>query len=316
MKTLLKRLLLAAAIGIPLYALSLSWSEVASIASQTNGWTVTLVFLGLVLYTLCNASVWSDVLASLGHRPGKVRTTRLWIECEAMKWLPGGIWGYASRVVKAPTLGVSRKAAGASLALELLLTIGAWMAIALIGLACDPAIRNQVLALFSPLFESVTSNNWLIATATIALILLPLAFPFLKGQVAKRLGSLKGCRARTSLLARSFGSYFVLCLLHAVLLTILVSAVSQGSISLTSALAADGGAWLIGFFAIGIPGGIGVREAGITWFLAAHITTPEAMTVAILWRTLQIGAELTTLAASKFASHRSLKAIPAIDISL
>lgn len=315
MKVILKRLLLAAAIGLPLWALSRSLPEVASIVSQTNGWTTLCIYLGLVIYTLCNASVWADVLASLGHRPGKVRATRLWIECEAMKWLPGGIWGYASRVIKAPELGVSRKSASASLVLELLLTICAWAVVAMIGLTFDAAIRQQVLALFAPLLESLHTTS-LVILIIIAIVAGICAYPFVRRQVTTRLEALKGVGIRVSLLGRALASYLVLCLFHALLLAVLVWAVSQGQISLFSALAADGGAWLIGFFAIGIPGGIGVREAGITWFLAAHITTPEAMTVAILWRALQIGAELTTLAASKVSSHRSSKTMTAIDMTI
>lgn len=314
-KVIFKRLLLLLAIGLPLWALSRSLPQVASIAAQTNVYTILGVYLGLVIYTLCNASVWSDVLGSMGHRPGRVRATRLWIECEAMKWLPGGIWGYASRVVKAPDIGVSRKTASASLAIELLLTIAAWAAIGLVGLSLDPAIRDQVLTLFSPLLGHLHLTS-LAITAGLVLIMSPWALSFVRKQLITRFSSLRGTALRPSLLGRSFASYLGLCVLHAALLVVLVGAVSQTGISLFSALAADGGAWLIGFFAIGIPGGIGVREAGITWFLAAHITTPEAMTVAVLWRALQIGAELTTLLVSKFASHRCTRAIPAIDISV
>lgn len=315
MKTTLKRLLLCAAIGFPLWALSRSLPEVASVARDLNGWMAALVFFGLVLYTLLNASVWSDVLQALGHHPGKIKATRLWIECEAMKWLPGGIWGYASRVVKAPQMGVSRKTAGTSLAIELLLTIAAWSAIALIGLALDHTIRNQVFSLFAPLLEQLSSAYWTLWIG-VGLLVTPLALPLVRKRLLEQVGSLTGMCQRTLPLLRAFASYLVLCLFHALLLAVLVGAVSQNGLSLSSALAADGGAWLIGFFAIGVPGGIGVREAGITWFLAAHITTPEAMTVAVLWRALQIGAELTTLAVSKFASHRSVKPVPTIDISV
>lgn len=315
MKTILKRLLLCAAIGLPLWALSRSLPEVASVASGLNGWLVALVFFGLVLYTVFNASVWADVLQGLGHRAGKLKATRLWIECEAMKWLPGGIWGYASRVVKAPELGVSRKTAGASLAIELLLTIAAWSVIALIGLALDHTMRDQVFSLFTPLLEQIGSRYWMLWTG-FGLLLIPLAHPTVRKRLLEQVGSLSGMCQQIAPLFRAFASYLTLCFLHAILLALLVGAVSQNGISFSSAMAADGGAWLIGFFAIGVPGGIGVREAGITWFLAAHITTPEAMTVAVLWRALQIGAELSTLAASKLVSHRSVKPVTAIDLSV
>jgi hypothetical protein len=53
--------------------------------------------------------------------------------------------------------------------------------------------------------------------------------------------------------------------------------------------------WLIGFFAIGVPGGIGVREAGAALFLVPFIPWREALLAGILWRVVQIVAELASL---------------------
>lgn len=299
MKTIAKRLLLAAAIGLPLWMLTGQFHEVAAAAAGANPLAIAGVLLGLIAYTAFNASVWSDVLAGLGGSPGRRATTRMWIQCEIMKWLPGGVWGYASRVVKAPAIGIDRTKAGASLVIELLLTIAAWATLAAAGLLAD----GKLLAKLTGLAGGTALPPWIGLLAPLPLLALLLA-P-VRRAVTARFSPLRGMSWQPAALARAFVSYLILCAAHAGLLLLLVHAVSQGGIGWSQAAAADGSAWLIGFFAIGVPGGIGVREAGIAWFLGVHLPMPEAMAVAVLWRVLQIAAELLTLGASHLSTSRS-----------
>jgi uncharacterized membrane protein YbhN (UPF0104 family) len=67
------------------------------------------------------------------------------------------------------------------------------------------------------------------------------------------------------------------------------------AVSPALAICANAIGWLIGFFAIGVPGGIGVREAGTALFLAPVMPWQEAVLAGILWRVVQIVAELASL---------------------
>jgi len=293
MKKLLKPILLAIAIGIPLSALAGNLPEVLAATAAANGWIIGGVFIGLLVYTVLNAAVWGDVLAGLGHHPGRRKVTSLWIRAEAMKWLPGGIWGYASRVVKAPEIGVAKSVAGASLVAELLLTIGAWTTLAAVGLLlAGPSLLADLELPHLPLTPAMV-----IGTIVIAILALPVLLRFrapLCRAVAARLAPLREKRWSVRPLLRAFGSYLLLCGFHAFLLQVLVFAIRPGTADWSFFASADGIAWLAGFFAIGVPGGIGVREAGLAWFLSQAMTLPEAIAVAVLWRALQIAAELTS----------------------
>ena len=50
-----------------------------------------------------------------------------------MRYLPGGIWGYASRVVEARRLGVGKGVAALSLTVELAITALSWGIVAVTG---------------------------------------------------------------------------------------------------------------------------------------------------------------------------------------
>ncbi|MDP0491340.1 MAG: hypothetical protein Q7Q71_09855 [Verrucomicrobiota bacterium JB023] len=296
-KKALKTLLIICAVGIPVYALFRNLPAVIEATRSADFLAVTYVGLGLLVYTIVNASIWADVLKALGWRGDRLLATRTWIQCEAMKWLPGGIWGYASRVVKAPEIGTNRTIAGASLMAELLLTIAAWAILAAVGLWLDGVLLDR-------LRETVTSASgserghflfWAVPVFALLGVGLLVSLPPVRRFIIKKLSPLSIASWRVGPLVQAFVSYLALCALHAILLVILVSAIKLGEFTWASAAAADGSAWLIGFFAIGVPGGIGVREAGITWFLSSYMSTPEAMAVAVLWRTLQVLAELAAL---------------------
>ncbi|MFD2256056.1 hypothetical protein ACFSSA_05150 [Luteolibacter algae] len=311
-KKAIKPVLLACAIGLPLSILWKNLPEVLSAAKGANYGLVAMVLLGLVAYTIINASVWSEVLRGLGCGVSRLTATRTWIECEAMKWLPGGIWGYASRVVKAPAIGVPKAIAGASLVAELLITIMAWAVLGGVGLLLDGKILDELLIKLGGENADAGSLYWIIPVAGAAIGAALVAIKPVRSAVLKRLAPLRVHGWSALPLLRSFLAYLGLCVFHAFMLMLLVKAVFSDSVdfSFATASAADGGAWLIGFFAIGVPGGIGVREAGIAWFLANYLPLPDAIAIAVMWRALQIFAELLALGGSLLIGHLSHQEIP------
>ena len=97
------------------------------------GWLTTALVLCLV-YRLLNAGVWTCILASLGHRVPYFKGMRVWLTSESLRWLPGSIWGFCSRVDGARSLGVPATIASLSLPVELIVTIGSWSIVAVVSL--------------------------------------------------------------------------------------------------------------------------------------------------------------------------------------
>jgi uncharacterized membrane protein YbhN (UPF0104 family) len=80
------------------------------------------------------------------------------------------------------------------------------------------------------------------------------------------------------------------------------------TVSPTLAICANAIGWLIGFFAIGVPGGIGVREAGTALLLVPVMPWHEAALAGILWRVVQIVAELASLIPWLFVGRNGSRA--------
>src|ERR1700722_10287695 len=75
---------------------------------------------GLCLgYWFFNAGVWSWILESLGYPLPYLVGVRAWLTSESLRWLPGGVWKFASRVVAAQNLGIPLAVASLSLPVEL-----------------------------------------------------------------------------------------------------------------------------------------------------------------------------------------------------
>jgi uncharacterized membrane protein YbhN (UPF0104 family) len=257
------------------------------------GW-LALPFSLCVVYRFLNAGVWAWILEALGHPLPYVRAMRAWLTSESLRWLPGSVWGFCSRVDAARNLGVPGVIASLSLPVELTITVASWGIVALAGVMAS--------GLGERLFSSY--GNWLLAigaAAAASLAALRLGWPLL---VRKRwfCNGLEHLRAVLKLrldvgsLIRSGLFYTALNGLNGLgFWLILVGMGYQHAVSPTMAVGANAAGWLIGFFALGVPGGIGVREAGAALLLTPNLPWQEAAMAAVLWRVVQIVAELAGL---------------------
>jgi uncharacterized membrane protein YbhN (UPF0104 family) len=296
MKKALKTIALVAAVTLACIALTQMGSQVAGVLSQVNWLLIALSIAGLTLYQWLNAGTWKDVFSGLGVNVSRGATTRVWIQSESMKWLPGGIWGYGSRVVNARKLGADMPTASAALALELSLTVLAWGAIALCIL--PTAIGHDLLTRGLAL----ASHSVVLTTAAVVAGLGLFAIPKVRavfGKILRRfIPSMDGLKLQPRSLVRAMASYLGLCLFNGMLLWFVTLAVPGLSVPWTTIIGIGGVAWLVGFFAIGIPGGIGVREAALAGLLVWHGPMEAAVAAAVVFRAAQVAAELVALGIS------------------
>ncbi|MBV8814382.1 MAG: flippase-like domain-containing protein, partial [Verrucomicrobia bacterium] len=90
--------------------------------------------------------------------------------------------------------------------------------------------------------------------------------------------------------------YIALNILHGVGLWLMLAGMGYGQqVSLAAAVGANAVGWLTGTFAMVVPGGIGVRESATALLLSPLMPWQEAALAAVLWRVLQIVAELMSL---------------------
>jgi len=305
MKKRFKQVIFGIAIATACIALGKMCNQVVSVL-RTVTWTwVVFAVTGLTLYQLLNASIWRDVIAGIGAEVPRGHAMRVWIESESMKWLPGGIWGYGSRVVNARKLGIRPELASASLAIELLLTIVAWCTAALWILPTDRG--KYLIDYLSDRFLQIRVFPWSLAGGALLVLILLRAvkMDFTKLTWARRfLGSFNSLDWKPQWLLRSAVSYWGLCLLNGTLLWLVTWAIPGLTVPWPAIIGAGGIAWLAGFFAIGVPGGIGVREAALVGMLHPYGPVEAAVAAAMVFRAAQMVAELLALGGSLFYGWR------------
>lgn len=306
MKKILKNTLLALGMSLAVAALISRWPEIQPRLAGTNWLLLSLAALGLLAYQLVNAGLWSLVLASIGQRVSFCSAARVWLQSEALRWLPGGIWGYGSRVVNAKELGVNKSKASASLIVELGMTNLAW------GAAATLLLFTPLAHLAHGAVNRLLPNNlsWELVIAGAAVVAaLASSFLFYFAPSRKMFASLlarlpwRELRLQTSL--RSTLAYLGLCVFNGLLLWLVILAVPNLSVSPLVAIGMAGGAWLVGFWAIGVPGGIGVREAALAGMLAVYGDLDSGIAVAVLWRGLQMTIEILSLALVSLPAFRT-----------
>jgi glycosyltransferase 2 family protein len=291
---IVRRLIPWVAVGCVVFALLPRASELKLCLSRMSGGYLAFAFALCLAYWFVNAGVWAWILESLGHPMPYFTGMRVWLTSESLRWLPGSIWGFCTRVDAARRLGVPLAVASISLPLELSVVIVSWGIVAIVGLAVS-GLGVRLVSLFA---------NWLLPLGAILIIVpvaLRLGWPMLRRRPwftagMERMRTVLSLDLKREALVRSGLVYVCLNSAHGLGFWLMLAGLGyQHTVGPAAAIGANAAGWLLGFFAIGVPGGIGVREAGAALLLSPIMPWHEAVLAAGLWRLLQIVAELAAL---------------------
>jgi hypothetical protein len=291
---IVRRLIPLLAVGCVVFALLPRANELKLCLSRMSGGYLAVALALCLAYWFLNAGVWAWILESLGHPVPYFTGMRVWLTSESLRWLPGSIWGFCTRVDAARRLGVPLAVASISLPVELSVVIGSWGIVAIVGLAVS-GLGVRLISLCA---------NWLlplVAMLIIVPVVLGLGWPMLRGRPwfaagIERMKTVLSLDLKKEALVRSGLVYVCLNSVHGLGFWLMLAGMGyQHDVSPAAAIGANAAGWLLGFFAIGVPGGIGVREAGAALLLSPIMPWHEAVLAAGLWRLLQIVAELAAL---------------------
>jgi hypothetical protein len=243
------------------------------------GWAV-LAVLGFLASELVHATLWRMALRRLGAEIEPIPGLRVWCLSSLGRYLPPGLLMPAIRVAGAAAAGVAARITLASMAYE--------AAFSLLGAL---AVSTLLLTEVSELSAIVAGLG---AAAALYGALHPKVFARLANAVLHRLGrdalpTVLGARSLAPFTLGYAGSFALVGLgvyatteaLHPVDASVLPVAVASFSVGFLISLAA--------FF---VPGGLGVREAGLAGVLSLSIPFELALSVSVAVRLVQIGLEL------------------------
>ena len=303
----IKFLVIIIAVALAVYVLSEQLQEALNVLVEANLLCMVVVLLGLVIYQLLNSSVWKDVLAAFGINVSRIEASRVWIESESMKWLPGGVWSYGSRVILAKQLGVNKRAAAVSMVWEIMLTNLCWALLA-ISVLFSPDLLSIFVGWLKAI-TTVTEYSWMVF-AGINFIMVIVAY-LMRSKMRAAFNKLIGVhQACWNISARALGKYLLLNVANVSLFYLICKAVPGADISWLHAVAIASLSWLVGFWAIGVPGGMGVREAFMVILLTEFMMVETAIAVAISWRIIQMLSEIigvVLVILSRSVTHYSRK---------
>ncbi len=258
------------------------------------GWSPNYALFGvsLLLVSLAVLSLafwWVFSLRFLGEHIGMVAGVRIWVFAQLAKYLPGGIWNYASRVYACDQVGVSRRNAALSLGLEAILRVLAAVIVFLLSVPFWPiGTRLPVTALslvgilavgFTALHPRVI--EWGMNRVTKILRRAPVSLPSLG--YAPMLRLLTGHTLTVIGVGGAF--YLMLASLYRAPVNIAIPVTGMLAISVIS-----------GFLNPLTPNGLGTREGMLIAFLSYYLPLPLATTAALLSRLWLTASELVGVA--------------------
>lgn len=294
-----KALVVAAIVFAIGSALWKNWPTVARTAADLDFAWLGAAFAICLVYRIVNACGWPLVLGALRFHLPIGRGVKIWLVSETMRWLPGSIWGFYSRVHEARKAGVPAATASMSLPLELILTIAAWGITAVAGLGSSGVLLEWMSHLSAPRLLAAGG-----AVAGLGVLVAVLALRFPENRYARKargfgadLRSVLSAGPRLSYLAATFVLFLVLCVVNGLAFYALIRAFTDAAPSMATVIGINSVGWLVGFFAICAPGGLGVREGGMTALLAPLVPLEVAIGSVIVWRLMQIVVEVACLAA-------------------
>jgi len=256
------------------------------------GWAA-LAVLGLLASELYHATLWRLVLHRLGGDMPRLTSLRTWCVSSLGRYLPPGVLMPALRVAGASAAGVAARITIASMAYEAAFSVLGAMIVATL--------------LFTEASSTAPILAGIAAAAVIVVAVQPKVFARLCDAALRRLGrddlpAVLDTRTILPFTVAYAGSFALVGLsvyaateaLHPVGASVLPVAVASFSVGFLVSLAA--------FF---VPGGLGVREAGLAAALALEIPFEVALAVSVAVRVVQIVLELLLAGVTTLLDRRS-----------
>lgn len=259
-------------------AIASNWQAFVVYPWRFSWFALFLCLVVLIAQLLVIGTIWWRALALIGAPLPWRQGLALWLQAQIARYIPGGVWDIAGRLVLGQRIGVDKRTMSASVGLEMGLqavSAGIYLVIALL-------LRTGTApALYLPLAIGITVAS-----------IIGLAPPVFSRLVNWGLRLLRRPQLRLQLRYRDILLLFLARLIaHALkglAFLLFVQSIAPVPWSLAPLLiSAYVGAWLVGYLAILVPTGIGVRE-GVLVLLIGNQMAFGAVTVAALGYRLAI----------------------------
>lgn len=270
------------AVGLGVLAVARRWEDVRSAAEQLRPGVSALALVMVLAGLFSSMLSWRALLADLGS-PLPVRVAmRVFFLGQLGKYLPGSVWWLVGQMELGSDRDVPRRRTAATGVLTVLLSLGAGLAVAVLTL---PLLSSAAAGRYWPVLLLLP----VLLTGLHPRVLNPVLARVLR--LARREPPERPLSGRG--VATSFGWAVLAWVAFGAQVAVLVDGL--GASGARAILLCVGGfalAWSIGFLAVIVPAGIGVREAALVAALAPVLRAGPALVAAVLSRVLMTAGDL------------------------
>ncbi|MEI8398449.1 MAG: lysylphosphatidylglycerol synthase domain-containing protein [Ilumatobacteraceae bacterium] len=265
------------------------WDEVSNAFSQVNAINLALsLLLGLAAMTSIGW-IWVTMIIARSHNVRHRNAMAWYFTGQLGKYVPGGIWPIVGRAELAVRNGIPRRDAYASTGLSLVTTYAA--AVVAIAIGAVSTSGHRLIAVLIA-FGLVTAYI-AFAQPSLRSVIIRIA-----SRVSSSASSLTDPKRVVRLTVLHVPAWILMSLSTS------VTATAFGAhIGIADMLFITTTSWLAGFVVVGVPGGIGVREAVFTSLAGGIIGTPMAVSLALMSRVVFIAVDLTGALVSSVISR-------------
>lgn len=287
-------------------SLSNGWEQVQQFEWHFSFWQLMLAFILQITYFVGNGLFWIWLVRHMAMPLSTNKGLSIFAVTKLSRYIPGGVWPFASVAALGKQEGLSATRMVASLILTQVLSI--WVS----GLFSLPVV------LIAGVFDSTVFNVIVGGGLVLATVLAPwlLRQVFLWVIEWRKLPDTDAVRnlLRLRLLSFMFLGFVTLHLVqmlsfYTFLTAIIDVSVSDGIYAAFSWSAA----WLIGFLVLIVPSGLGVREASLTILLQRIMPTSIATAVGVGHRLFFTTFDLMLLIAFLVLTHPIFKSLQRKD---
>lgn len=288
-------------IGIFLYLLwniFSQWNEIISFHWNINIFNIIILLLLMLAMYLINIYCWHLIVKAFGFNLNFPENARIWILSSLSRYIPGTIWQYIGRVELSHRAGVPRIITTTALLYEMLLTLTAGLFVGLVSV-------------FFLDLQKIKHLYWLPILFIPLILLHPYVFSksaLLIAKITKKETSVGKLPLSSKQIFFIFPWFVVNFLISGIALAILVYSLGI-KINVVSILMFSGFyalSWVLGFISIFAPGGFGITEASLAFFLSFSMPFAVASLIALLYRFFLTIAELLLLTfILKFKKNKS-----------
>ncbi len=269
------------------------WPTVRNALGHLRWWWIAASVAPGFLYFIPRVAAWRSLLATLGVRVSFWQSSKIWINSEIIRYIPGNVWSVLGRVAQAASLGTSKTVVFSSMVLEALQLTAACAglsAVLLIGFP-DWTFPGRAVLL-------VAAAMAMLLAAHTRVVQWFVSFVF---RVLKREDPVP----EVSTQLRSYGWMLCswLCFSLFQLFITFALGMSFGVVDSVTLMGAFLLSWLIGYLSFITPSGLGVREAAIVVLLRPFMSVPESILVAVVSRVFMVLVEVVGLAAMNAAAN-------------